>query len=76
MAKSAKVDPKLKKAIDSLLKEVTLDRMDKDGKHKYSLTDVMKVVDRKLKLAAIEAKVDDAGYGSGFGADPEPEDEE
>ena len=69
---SAKVDPKLKKAIDALLKKVTLDKLGDDGKPLYSLTVVMKVIDRKLKLAAIEAKVDDAGYGAGFGTG-EPE---
>lgn len=72
---SAKVDPALKKAIDKLVKEVTLDKKNEDGKPKYTLTDVMKVIDRKLKLAAIEAKVDDSGYGSGFGVG-EPEDDD
>ena len=67
----AKIDPELDKAISRLLKEVTLTAKGDDGKPKYTLTDVLKVVDRKLKFEAIKVKVDDAGYGSAFGDDDE-----
>lgn len=65
LKKTDKIDPKLVSAVDALLKQVTLDKM-LDGKPVFTLTDVMKVIDRKLKLEAIRAKFDDAGYGSGF----------
>lgn len=66
LKKSDKIDPKLVAAIDKLLTQVTLDKKGDDGKLLYTLTDVMKIIDRKLKLEAIRAKFDDAGYGSGF----------
>ena len=70
----SKVDPKLEKAIDDLVVKVKLGKKDEEGKP-YSLTDVMKVIDRKLKLEAIKMKADDAGYGAAF-EDDEPEDED
>lgn len=63
------VDPALDRAITTLLKEVTLEKKGEDGKRIYSLTDVCKVIDRKLKLEAIKAKMDDPGYGSAFDDD-------
>lgn len=60
---NGKVNPKLTKAIESMLAEVMADG---EGKKKVSLTDKCKVIDRALKLEAIRAKLDDAGYGTGF----------
>ena len=63
--RGSKVDPSLKRAVSKLLKE-TMDAP------KATLSDKCKAIDRALKLAAIEAKMDDSGYGSGFGSnDPE-----
>lgn len=61
---AGKVPKYLKDAVEALVKDTLKDT-------KASLTDRCKAVDRGLKLAAIEAKMDDAGYGAGFG---EPED--
>lgn len=55
----SKVDPDLKKAIKQMVKDVS-------GGANVSLTDKCKVIDRALKLAAIEAKLDDPGFGTGF----------
>lgn len=75
MAKGgAGVDPALVKGLNALVKEVTLTKKDDNGKQKYSLTDVMKVMNARIKLAAIEAKFEDTGYGSGFGNDDEEDD--
>lgn len=81
--KSGKIDAALEKAVDKLLKEVTLDQMDEyelDGERKrrprYSLNDVLKVIDRKTKLEAIKQKADDAGYGTGFGMTADDDKEE
>jgi len=71
----SKVDPKLEKAIDDLVVKVKLGKKDEEGKP-YSLTDVMKVIDRKLKLEAIKMKADDAGYGAAFGEDDELEEDD
>lgn len=66
--KSAGVDPALKKAISAELKNIH----EKDGdKYKMPLMDRMRVYGVALKLAAIEAKMDDAGFGSAFGDDKE-----
>jgi hypothetical protein len=71
------VDNKITEVIDTLLKEVTLKKKDAEGKKMYSLTDVIKVVDRKLKLEALRLHVRDDGFGSGFDDPPEtPEPEE
>lgn len=72
----AKIDPALDAAITKLLKQVTLEKKDENGKQMYSLTDVLKVVDRKLKFEAIKVKVDDAGYGSAFGSDDDEEEDD
>ena len=64
----SKIDPKLEEAINKMLKAVQLGKSDAEGK-KYTLTDVCKVVDRKLKLEAIKAKLDDSDMGAGFGDD-------
>lgn len=56
---ASKVNAELKKAVADMLKSVMKDTT-------ATLTDKCKVVDRALKLAAIEAKMEDAGYGSGF----------
>lgn len=61
------IDPELKKAVSKLLKDTM-------GDATSSLTDKCKAVDRALKLAQIEAKIDDPGYGSGFGEEPTAED--
>lgn len=61
--KKSLVNPKLAKAIESMLDDV----MSKD--QKASLTDKCKVVDRALKLEAIKAKLDDPGFGTGFSND-------
>lgn len=58
-----KVDPDLKKAIKKLLKDVMSDKA--EG-HAPTVKDKLMVIDRALKLAAIEAKFDDEGYGTGF----------
>lgn len=70
MAKQSagRVDPALKKAMNDLVKEVTLKKKDEEGQ-KYSLSDVMKVMNARIKLAAIEAKMVDGEYGTGFGED-------
>lgn len=65
--KKSKLDKSLKDAVAKLLKDVMA-----DGSN-ATLTDKCRVVDRALKLAAIEAKMDDPGFGSGF-SDPEKED--
>ena len=70
-ANKSGVDEKLTTAIDGLLKEVTLKKKDKSGEQTYSLTDVIKVIDRKLKLEALRLDVKDDGYGSGFDDVPE-----
>lgn len=59
------VSAPLKNAIGKLLKDV----MDKDSTH--SLTDKVKVIDRALKLAAIEAKLGDEGFGKAYATDHE-----
>lgn len=61
------VDPALKKAIAKLLKDTMVDPQ-------ATLTDKMKVIDRALKLSAIEAKLGDDGYGAGFTTEQEGED--
>lgn len=67
MAKAkAKVDRRLVKAVDALVKKVKIGAKDENGKP-YTLTDVCKVLDRRLKLEAIIQKADDQGYGEGFG---------
>ena len=87
---STGIDPTLTKAIDSLVKKVTLDKMepvlDSDGNPKkdaqgkvvkrpmYSLTDVVKVLDRKLKLEQMRLDVKDQGFGSGFTDDEDEND--
>lgn len=60
----SRVDPALKKAIHTLVSGINA--KGDDGKPLYSLTDKCKIFDRALKLAAIEAKMEDAGFGSGF----------
>lgn len=81
-----KVDPRLIKFVDDLVKEVTLKKvepmLDSDGepkkdskgkprtRQKYSLTDVIKVLDRKIKVESLRLNIEDHGYGEGFGADP------
>lgn len=72
-SKTGKVNPKLEKMINDLLKEVNGDKKGDDGKPIYSLTDKMKVVDRALKLEAIKMKADDSGYASAFDNPPEEE---
>lgn len=64
----SKIDPALETAINKMLKSVQIGKSDPEGK-KYTLTDVCKVVDRKLKLEAIKAKLDDGDMGTGFGDD-------
>lgn len=70
---SGKVSKNLEDAVDKLVKEVTLDAEiddpDEPGKkkRKYTLMNVLQVVDRKLKLEALKQKIDDSGYGAGFG---------
>lgn len=70
---SGKVSKNLEDAIDKLVREVTLDAQVDDPddptkkKPKYSLMNVLQVVDRKLKLEALKQKIDDSGYGAGFG---------
>ena len=66
---NSRIDPALEIYINKMLKAVTLDVKDDNGKQKYSLTDVCRVADRKLKLEAIKAKLDDTDMGSGFGDD-------
>lgn len=62
-----KVDGQLKKAVKQLLTDVMDDsKVAKSGKPMYSLTDKMKVIAAATKIAAIEAKVGDDGYGGGF----------
>jgi len=61
-----KVPAYLKKAVEDLVRAAVNDK-------KASLTDKCKAIDRGLKLAAIEAKMEDAGFGSGFADDSEPE---
>lgn len=52
----------LKTAVEAMVKAAIADPT-------ATLTDKCKAIDRGLKLAAIEAKMDDSGYGSGFGDD-------
>jgi hypothetical protein len=67
-SKKSNVDSALKSAVSKMLKDVMAEGTT------ATLSDKCKVVDRALKLAAIEAKMDDPGYGTGFSDDP-PEDE-
>jgi len=87
-----KVDPKLIKVVDDLIKEVTLKAtepmLDSDGKpkldengkvrrkQKYSVTDVFKAVDRKIKVESIRLNVEDHGYGAGFNNDADDDERE
>lgn len=66
------IDKKLVKAVDDLVEKVKLGATDEDGK-KYTLTDVMKVLDRKIELEKIRTKFNDTGEGTYFnqGADDE-----
>lgn len=57
----------IEKEVKRLLKEVMATPT--NGKEAPSLTDKMKVIDRALKLAAVKAKMDDEGFGSGFASD-------
>lgn len=57
--KTSKVPAYLKKAVEDLVKEAI-------GKEGASLTDKCKAIDRGLKLAAIEAKMESSDFGSGF----------
>ncbi len=57
---AGKVPAYLKSAVEKMIKDVL-------ENEKSTLTDRCKAIDRGLKLAAIEAKLDDAGYGAGFG---------
>lgn len=57
---AGKVPKYLKDAVEKMVKAALEDE-------KSSLTDRCKAIDRGLKLAAIEAKLDDPGYGGGFG---------
>lgn len=66
-SKKGRPNADLEDFINRLLREVQ-SGTDGEGK-KYSLTDKVKVIDRGLKMAAINAKLDDPGYGSGF-SDP------
>lgn len=59
-AKNSKINTKLERAVYEVLKHVMDDSTS-------SLNDKCKAIDRALKLEAIKAKFDDAGYGSGFG---------
>ena len=61
-ASAGKVPKYLKDAVEKMVKAALDDP-------KSSLTDRCKAIDRGLKLAAIEAKLDDPGYGAGFGAE-------
>ena len=63
-ANAGKVPKYLKDAVEKLVKDAI-------DAPKASLTDRCKAIDRGLKLAAIEAKLDDAGYGAGFDDTPE-----
>lgn len=64
--------------------QTQLDIIEKDMKEsvkenrdpKYSLTDLMKVMDRILKLEAIRQRMDDDGEGSFFNKPKGQEDEE
>lgn len=58
-AQSGKVPAYLKNAVEKMIKDCIADE-------KSSLTDRCKALDRGLKLAAIEAKLDDANFGTGF----------
>ena len=64
-----KLSPLAKKAEKALIK--ALDDITREMSHaesKYSLTDLMKVTDRALKLEAIRNSVKDDGEGSFFTA--------
>ena len=54
-----RIDAGLKRAVKKLLTDTMADQA-------ASLTDKCRAVDRALKLAAIEAKMNDGDYGSGF----------
>ena len=61
-AKKGRPNADLEDAIDKLMRDTM-------SNPKASLTDKCKVIDRGLKYAAIKAKLEDPGYGSGF-SDP------
>jgi len=58
----------LKAAVKAMLRDAMA------ANSNYTPTDKLKVIDRALKLAAIAAKMDDAGYGSGFKDDGDGDD--
>lgn len=64
-SKGVKIDPALKKAVSQLLKDTM-------ASSTATHTDKCRVIDRALKLAAIEAKFEDGqGFGAGFGKSTE-----
>ena len=72
-SKKAKgIDPQLEKAIAKLLLEVTQDT----HHEKYTLTDVMKVIDRSLKLEAIKLKLSTDDWGTGLFGDEDDKGDE
>lgn len=64
-AAKAKINPELDKAMTKLLRQVM------SAEANCSLTDKMKVIDRVIKVEGLKLKVDDAGFGSGFGDEDE-----
>lgn len=66
MPKQSKTAGKVPKYLKDAVEKMIKDALENE---KSSLTDRCKAIDRGLKLAAIEAKLDDPGYGGGFGDD-------
>jgi hypothetical protein len=65
-AKKSALLIELERSIQKLLKEVMDPKTRTEAGHPPSLTDKMKVVDRAIKLEALNAKMQDNSFGSGF----------
>jgi hypothetical protein len=75
MAKPPKgVNPAIKEFLDTMLEEVK--GANPETEKPYTLTDKMKVLDRCLKLAAIEAKMDTVEFGSALFEEEDDEPDE
>lgn len=64
MSKKSGLMLELEKSVKKLLADVM--KTPKDPKDAPSLTDKMKVIDRAIKLEALNQKLNDGAYGKGF----------
>ena len=64
MSKKSKLMTELERSIQRLLAEVM--KKHADPKEDFSLTEKMKIVDRAIKLEALNAKLQSTEFGKGF----------